>query len=333
MKTLIDTATLDRALALRDLTEPHATPHAVAHLVQRFITGLPERGWPRMEVVRGPRIVTDQANYGLLGYQPEEITLGSEHTRWVSDTTLLRTQTTSGVTGHLPQMAHTRGGAARGMVAPGITYRRDNRDRWHCAEPHQMDVWVVMDPDQATSACLDQLITDILTIALPGHRWKTEPSPHHYTAQGREVQVLTDEGPIEVMECGLIAPDLLTRLGVNSNQHAGLALGMGLDRLVMLRKGVPDIRLLRDPDPRVAAQMLTLSPWKPVSRQPAAKRDLSLAVPRNLSEEALTEQVLAAAGDQASWIEAVRIKGRWKADQVPEMARERLDWAWIKKTG
>lgn len=112
----------------------------MALLVQALITGLAERGWPSLEVVRGPRVVTAQANYGLLGYQPEEITLGSAHTRWVSATTLLRTQTTSLVTEHLPRLAHTRVGTVQGLVAPGMTYRRDNRDRWHCAEPHQMDV-------------------------------------------------------------------------------------------------------------------------------------------------------------------------------------------------
>lgn len=187
-----------------------------------------------------------------------------------------------------------------------------------------------MDPDQTTPDRLDQLIGDILAIALPGQCWQTAPSPHHYTQLGREVQVVIEEGPIEVMECGLIAPGLLARLGVDPTQHGGLALGMGLDRLVMLRKGLPDIRLLRDPDPRIARQMTTLAPWKPVSRQPADKRDLSLALRAGLSEEALTERVLAAAGGHAHWIEAVHIKARWSADQVPPWPAS--DWVWRPTT-
>ena len=53
---------------------------------------------------------------------------------------------------------------------------------------------------------------------------------------------------------------------------------MGLDRLLMLRKGIPDIRLLRSADPRVAGQMTDLEPYRPVSYLPAVTRDLSVAI-------------------------------------------------------
>jgi phenylalanyl-tRNA synthetase alpha chain len=55
-------------------------------------------------------------------------------------------------------------------------------------------------------------------------------------------------------------------------------MGIGLDRLVMLIKGIRDIRLLRSSDPRIAGQMLALDPYKPVSNQPATHRDMSICV-------------------------------------------------------
>ena len=74
-------------------------------------------------------------------------------------------------------------------------------------------------------------------------------------------------------------PDLLRENGLDPARVTGLAMGLGLDRLLMLRKGMNDIRLLRSDDPRVVEQMLDLSPYRPVSDQPAIRRDLSIAVP------------------------------------------------------
>ena len=92
----------------------------------------------------------------------------------------------------------------------------------------------------------------------------------------------------------------------------------------MLRKGIPDIRLLRDPDDRVQAQMHDLQPWQAVSRLPCITRDISLAVTPGLSEEVLTEKMLLAAGDCSAWIEEMQVKGRWAVDELPVQAIERL---------
>lgn len=325
MKTYLNNDAVQAALNLRDLSEPHADPHAINLMVGRIIEGLEERGWPKASIQRGPRLVTAQENYGLLGYDSNEITLGSAHTRWVHENTLLRTQTTSLIPGTLQRAASTRKpGELVVIAAPGITYRRDERDKLHCAEPHQMDVWVLGDPDLATSENLLRLVTDILDAAIPGHTWTYQSSPHHYTECGIEVNVVHPDKPVEVLECGLMAKSLLTRLGIDPQLHGGLALGMGLDRLVMLCKGVPDIRLLRDTDTRIAKQMLDLSPWRPVSKQPATQRDLSLAVNAGYSIEALTERVLCSAKERQRWIETVEVINRWSYDDVPEKARARL---------
>lgn len=60
--------------------------------------------------------------------------------------------------------------------------------------------------------------------------------------------------------------------------NLGWALGMGLDRLVMTLKDLPDIRYLRSTNPRITEQMAHLEPYRDVSNQPAIKRDLSLTV-------------------------------------------------------
>lgn len=323
-KYLSDTA-LQQALSVIDLTEIRAPVHAVRLMVDEIVEGLILNGWPRARLQTGPRIVSAEENYGLLGYDPTEITLGSEHTRWVSEHSLLRTQTTSQIPAALQRAAQERKpGEMVLLAAPGITFRRDSRDRWHCAEPHQMDIWVLGDPALSDRAHLLRLVGDILGTAVPDKPWVYSDSPHHYTEGGIEVNVTNDGTDVEVLECGVIAPSLLRRLGIDPQCHGGLALGMGLDRLTMLRKGIPDIRLLRDPNERVQAQMQDLRPWSAVSRLPSISRDISVAVSPGLSEEVLTEKMLQAAGDCSGWIEEMQIKGRWVSSELPPQAIERL---------
>lgn len=324
-KKYICARSVSNALELCDLTEVDNPAHAIGLLLSEVLEGLVMRGWPAGQILRGPRIVSAQENYGLLGYDPAEVTLGSEHTRWVDEHSLLRTQTTSQIPRALQRVSQDRkAGEIILLAAPGITFRRDSRDRWYCAEPHQMDIWLLGDPALSTRMHLLKLVGDILECSVPNMAWVYSDSPHHYTEGGIEVNLISQEQPVEVLECGCIAPSLLQRLGIDPAKHGGLALGMGLDRLTMLRKGIPDIRLLRDPDDRVQAQMHDLQPWQAVSRLPCITRDISLAVTPGLSEEVLTEKMLLAAGDCSAWIEEMQVKGRWAVDELPVQAIERL---------
>ncbi|HSR87071.1 MAG TPA: hypothetical protein VLM11_23055 [Streptosporangiaceae bacterium] len=93
----------------------------------------------------------------------------------------------------------------------------------------------------------------LLDALVPGLSWRHEPRVHPYTTSGWQVDVLHDIW-VEIAECGLAHPDVLADAGLPG--YTRLALGMGLDRLLMLRKQIPDIRLLRSADPRIASQML-----------------------------------------------------------------------------
>lgn len=324
-KTYLATPAVQQALSQIDLTEPSSPDHAIRLLLTQILDGLASKGWPTAQIQTGPRIVSAQENYGLLGYDPAEITLGSEHTRWVDECSLLRTQTTSQIPAALQRAAEQRrAGETVLLAAPGITFRRDSRDRWHCAEPHQMDIWVLGEPELASREHLLRLVGDILQLAVPDAAWVHSDSPHHYTEGGIEINVLNDGQPVEVLECGCIAKSLLQRLQIDPARHGGLALGMGLDRLTMLRKGIPDIRLLRDTHERVQAQMHDLLPWRPVSRLPSITRDISLAVTPGQSEELLTENMLLAAGECSGWIEEMQVMGRWGEAQLPAQAIARL---------
>lgn len=101
-------------------------------------------------------------------------------------------------------------------------------------------------------------------------------------------------------------------------------MGLGLDRLLMLVKGIPDIRLLREQDPRIAGQMLDLEPYRPVSAQPPVRRDMSLAVAEDLDPELLGDRVRTLLGGDADAVEQTEVLSQTAYDQLPAAALTRM---------
>jgi phenylalanyl-tRNA synthetase alpha chain len=92
----------------------------------------------------------------------------------------------------------------------------------------------------------------------------------------------------------------------------------------MLRKGIPDIRLLRSADPRVAGQMTDLQPYRPVSAMPPVRRDLSVAVAADDTVEDLGDRVRDALGRDADAVEEVAVLAETPHDRLPAQAVARL---------
>jgi phenylalanyl-tRNA synthetase alpha chain len=207
------------------------------------------------------------------------------------------------------------------LVCPGIVYRRDVIDRLHTGTPHQLDLWRIsrhlLDNGDMDQMC--QLLVDALS---PGMEWRSDPRVHPYTLDGRQIDVRGRGEWIEVWECGLAHPEVLARAGLDG--WHGLALGLGLDRFLMLRKGIPDIRLLRASDPRVADQMLDLDPYRPVSNMPAIARDLSVAVDAGDDDEQLGDRVRDALGEDALAVEEVSVLTDTPYDDLPPPAVQRM---------
>lgn len=170
---------------------------------------------------------------------------------------------------------------------------------------------------------LDRMIGTVVTEVLPRRQWRTIPAKHPYTLEGREIEVSENEGWVEVGECGLAHPEILAECGLEP-AVSGLAMGLGLDRLVMLRKRIGDIRLLRSEDPRVATQMKDLETYQPVSSMPPVVRDLSLVTPESITEEQLGDRVREALGPDASAVESIEVLSETLLENLPEAARKRL---------
>ncbi|MGH8825712.1 MAG: hypothetical protein ACRDVN_14750, partial [Jiangellaceae bacterium] len=276
--TPVSTDAMVAALSTRDLTDPVQGPHAMQILVEHAVRALTTNG-VNVRLDRSRPIVPVQDNYDLLGYARDAVARDARYTRYVSDTCVLRSHTSAGVPSALRRLANdTDPPADVLLVLPGICHRRDAIDRWHTGTPHQLDLWLLRRGGRRLDHTdLADMVKRLLAAVLPGMHWRWTAAEHPYTVGGRQIDVIDAGRPVEIAECGLAAPHVLRNAGVDAARWSGLALGMGLDRALMLRTGVPDIRLLRSLDPRVSAQMLDLAPYRSVSDLPAARRDLSVA--------------------------------------------------------
>jgi phenylalanyl-tRNA synthetase alpha chain len=311
---------LQRDLGMRDLSDPAEGPHAIQILIGQALEWL-GRAWDcEVRWCRGPRIVPVADNYDRLGYPAEAITRDTRYTRYVVAGHMLRSHSTAMIPPALRRLADKPSGDVL-LACPGIVYRRDAIDWQHTGTPHQLDLWRIT--RRAMSGThLDQMIAVLLTALAPGLPHRQQPRTHPYTLGGRQIDVYHDGRWVEVWECGLAHPGVLAAAGLRG--RSGLALGMGLDRLLMLVKHIPDIRLLRSGDPRIARQMHDLAEYQQVSSMPPITRDLSVAVAEDDDEETLGDRVRDALGADTSCVEEVRVLSATGYQQLPGSAIGRL---------
>ncbi len=327
-------AQLSAALSLRDLSDPADGPHAMQALLAEVVQSLCS-GWVIPAAWhRTPALVSVEDNYDRLGFSADDVTRDRRYSRYASDTVMLRSHTSAGIPPLLRGLDTDRWPDAL-HVLPGLAYRRDGIDRTHVGEPHQVDLWRIgprakLDAaglgtaDRGSDGSMDAMVASVVNAVLPGARWRTVASAHPYTQGGRQVDVWVDGSWLELAECGPVAPRLLAQAGLSPNAYGGLALGMGLDRALMLRKGIDDIRLLRSSDERISSQMLDLTRYRPVSHQPAVTRDLSVVIDASTIDEAIGDAVREALGERSGDLESVAILARTEASDLPAAAVERL---------
>lgn len=318
---------LKEYLAITDLTQSE-TPHAIKLLCQQIIEHL-RKTHPTSDVwvYHKDPIVTIEDNYDNLLIPTDNISRSSTYTHYVDRTRILRTHTSAHIPGILRELTKSSDWDDVLILLPGLAYRRDVSDKKHVGQVHMLEMWRVVKNAKRhiiNKQDLLTVITGIAKTAAPGWKLRIENSPHPYTNGGIEVNAVKGDRDIEIGECGLIKQEILERAGLDPKQHSGWAAGMGLDRLVMTLKGIPDIRYLRSTNPKIAAQMADLSPYYGVSSQPAIKRDMSYSVPRSYVEEDISEDIRQALGNDLDALEEVQILHEVPYANLPQAIRERL---------
>lgn len=311
-------------LAIPDLTQA-GEPHAVALLYQKIEDSV-RAAHPMSETIvhRDNPIVLAADNYDALLVPKDNISRSSTYTHYVDQEHLLRTHTTAHAPALLKQLAARNDWQDVVILLPGLAYRRDVTDKKHLGVLHQLDIWRISRKPTIVKEDLLETVRRIAEIAAPDWKLRIIDSPHPYTKQGVEVNAVLGDQDIEILECGLINDQILNDAGLDPAKHSGWAMGIGLDRLVMTLKDIPDIRYLRSTNPAIAVQMKDLEKYTEVSHQPAITRDMSYSIPAKHVEEDINEDIRQALGDKVNILESVEVLNETLYKDLPQIARERL---------
>jgi len=316
---------IGRALAIKDLTDPENGVHAI-NLVVKAIAEFFEtkKGWPKPDIRRSGPISSVANNFDRLYFPHDNPSRLPRYTRYINEEKILRTHTTAIIPDIIAEIKNNQLDDYL-VLCPGICYRRDVVDKKHTGEPHQMDIWKIKKGQpKFDRSSLIELIEAVIEATIPGAVYRANEVIHPYTINGLEVEVNINNDWLEILECGEANPKIIVDAGLNPDEYSGLAMGIGLDRLVMLIKKIDDIRILRSDDPRIKEQMMNLDLYVPVSNYPFIKQDISVAVSEDFNEEDVCEKIKDVTGKDADAIEEITVVSEASFNQLPEKAIERL---------
>jgi phenylalanyl-tRNA synthetase alpha chain len=211
-------------------------------------------------VVDGREVETTRYNFDGLNFPQEHPTRSPLQTLFLDDETVLRTETSPSQIRTMEQQE-----PPVYVVSLGRVYRRDTPDATHTPTFHQVE-GLVVDEGIKLADLLGTL--DYLMKALFGedrrtefrtqHFPFTEPSVEAYVSchvcDGSGCPVCRQSGWIEVGGSGMVDPNLFEFVGYDPERYTGFAFGWGLERIAVLRHGIPDLRELWRNDPRLLTQ-------------------------------------------------------------------------------
>jgi phenylalanyl-tRNA synthetase alpha chain len=263
-KDALEGAELDRRLRedVLDVTLPGDAPrrghlHLITQIrreVEDIFLGL---GY---QVVDGREVETTRYNFDALNFPPGHPARSPLATLFLDDETVLRTETSP---------SQIRAMEAQEppiyIVTLGRVYRRDTPDATHTPTFHQVEGLVV--DEGITLADLEGTL-DYLLKALFGEERRTEFRTHYFpftepsieayvschVCGGDGCPVCRHSGWIEIGGAGVVDPTLFEFVGYDPERYSGFAFGWGLERIAVLRHGIPDLRELWRNDPRLLAQ-------------------------------------------------------------------------------
>lgn len=206
-------------------------------------------------IADGPEVETDWHNFTALNTPEGHAARSPSDTFFVEGRPdrLLRTQTSP-----VQVREMQRAAPPLYLIAPGAVYRRDDVDATHSPMFHQMEGLAV--DEGLTMAHLKGTMLHFFRELLgPEREILLQPHFFPFTEPSVDVQVsYVDKagrpGWLELAGAGMVDPNVLAAAGIDSERHTGFAFGVGLDRIALIRYGVPDLRLFFENDLRFLEQ-------------------------------------------------------------------------------
>ena len=230
--------------------------HPVTRTLQRIEQYFQHIGF---QVAEGPEVEDSTHNFTALNIPEHHPARAMHDTFYFNAETLLRTHTSPVQVRVMEEQA-----PPLRVIAPGRVYRCDS-DLTHTPMFHQVEGLMV--DEHVSFTDLKGILADFLKAFFekdlnvrfrPSYFPFTEPSAEAdiecVMCDGKGCRVCSHTGWLEVLGCGMVHPEVFKHVGIDSEKYLGLAFGMGVERLTMLRYGVNDLRLFFENDLRFLRQ-------------------------------------------------------------------------------
>lgn len=240
-------------------TENKGHLHPLTQVMREIVDSFTAMGF---EIADGPEVESEHYNFDALNVPKDHPARDMQDTFWVKDVpqTVLRTHT-SAVQVHYMETHQT----PFKIIVPGKVYRYEATDATHETQFHQIEGLVV--GEGVNLAHLEHILDEFFK-RLYGADAKVRMRPSYFPfvepgveidvscvkCTGAGCNVCKQTGWIEVMGAGVVHPNVLQAGGIDPRKYRGIAFGVGVDRLVMQKYGIDDVRLLYAGDLRLVNQ-------------------------------------------------------------------------------
>ncbi len=246
-----------------DFTRPGYWPsigamHPVSRVIEEVSAIFARIGFT---VADGPDIETRFNNFTALNTPAHHPSMDPSDTFWLTDDLLLRTQTSPvQIRTMLENKPPVR------VINPGRCYRRDTTDATHSANFHQIE-GLYVDTKPVSLADLKSTLA-YFAKEMMGEKTNVRFRPHFFpftepsvevdftchVCDGKGCRVCKQSGWIEILGAGMVDPNVYKFVGYPPDVY-GYAFGMGVERIAMIKYGIPDIRWLYENDTRILSQL------------------------------------------------------------------------------
>ena len=208
--------------------------HPINNTLDYILTFLESIGF---ETVDGPEVETEKFNFDMLNIKKTHPARQMHDTFYVNEkSNVLRTHTSPvqirGMLDRKPPLA---------FISGGKVYRKDD-DSTHLPMFHQVE-GIYVDTEVSFSNLKELIYKIIYELFGDDVKIRFRPSYFPFTEPSAEVDILSEDNKwLEVLGCGIVNPVVLENCGIDANKYSGLAFGIGIERIAMLKYNVNDIR-------------------------------------------------------------------------------------------
>ena len=309
IKTKKDTnaTRVQRLLSLPDLSRKENSP--IKFIIDK-ITAIPE--FKDFDVIKIPEIVSVRNNFDLLNAPADHPSRKETDTYFLDKDYVLRTQTTVMWPFYLqrPEVIKQLEEAGEiGLLSFGKVYRKDEIDRSHFPIFHQIDgLYICKIKDKEIGMKELQDVLSMIAKNLYGdsvnYRFLEDSFP--FTDPSTQIEIQQGDKWLEIVGAGVVHKQVLRNLNIDPEVYNGWAFGFGIERLAMVKMGIPDIRIFWSEDPRITSQFKDInSQYKEVSKFPMTYRDISFLIDKSTSLNNYYEIIRDCAGNLVEAVETL----------------------------